>query len=88
MLQGAAPVYSMAPDVRIQTDTAAWARFVAAADEGEFYRAWLALLAAGMSRPRALLLPFFLSHGTPNTAPDGLASVFGGGWRRLRAFAR
>ena len=56
MLQGAAPVYSMAADVRIQADTVAWARFVAAADDGEFYRAWLALLAAGMSRPRALLL--------------------------------
>lgn len=51
-----APVYSLADEQRARVEAAAWSRFTAPVDGGEFYAAWLALLAARVQRARTALL--------------------------------
>ena len=78
MAQGAAPVYSIATEGRAQADSAVWARFVGAEDESAFFGAWLTLLAAGLGRPRGVLLlvagddgaSFTVAAAWPDTARD------------------
>ena len=78
MAHGAAPVYSIAGEGRAQADSAVWARFVGAEDESAFFGAWLALLAAGLGRPRGVLLlvagddgaAFTVAAAWPDSARD------------------
>ncbi len=51
-----APIFSISDEQRSRAETAAWGRFTAPADGGEFYAAWLVLLAARVERARAALL--------------------------------
>jgi RND family efflux transporter MFP subunit len=55
-MQGPAPVYSIADEHPGHVESAAWARFASASNDGEFYAAWLALLAARLPRARGALL--------------------------------
>ena len=49
-------VYSLADEQRARAESAAWSRFTAPADGGEFYAAWLSLLAVRVQRARVALL--------------------------------
>ena len=51
-----ASVYSIADEQRSRAEAAAWSRFTTPADGGEFYDAWLALLAGRVQRARTALL--------------------------------
>ena len=56
MAASTAPVYSIADDQRSRAESAAWARFVEAADRDAFCASWLALLAGRVERARGALL--------------------------------
>lgn len=55
-MNSGASVYSIAEEQRARSEAAAWGRFTAPADGGEFYAAWLSLLAVRVQRARAALL--------------------------------
>ena len=55
-MQGPAPVYSIADEQALRAHAAAWSRFTAPGDSGEFFAAWLALLCSQVDRVRAALL--------------------------------
>ncbi len=51
-----APIHVIADEQRARVEAAAWSHFTAPRDGGEFFAAWLALLASRVDRARAALL--------------------------------
>ena len=67
MAASSAPIYSIADEQRSRAESAAWARFVDAADRHAFCAGWLALLAGRVDKARAALLLVAEREGEPFT---------------------
>jgi RND family efflux transporter MFP subunit len=71
-MQGPAPVYSIVDEQRARAEAAAWSRFTAPGDSGEFFGAWLSLLCTRVERVRAALLLV----GEQEHGPFGVAAAW------------
>ncbi len=67
-----APVYSLADEHRSRAEAAAWSRFTAPDDSGDFYAAWLSLLCGRVEHARAALLLV----GEASTGSYGVAAAW------------